>query len=41
LIQKFSAALETVVGDICAGSTGQFIKRLPTASPKHQPKQRA
>ena len=32
LIQKFSAALQTVVTDICDGSTGRFIKRLPMVS---------
>jgi DNA-binding transcriptional LysR family regulator len=41
LIQKFSAALEAVVTEICDGSTGRFIKRLPAVSAKHDPRKRS
>ena len=39
LTQKFSAALQAVVTEICDGSTGRFIKRLPAAG-KQEAKQR-
>jgi DNA-binding transcriptional LysR family regulator len=35
LIQKFSSALQAVVTEICEGSTGRFIKRLPAAPDEH------
>ena len=32
LVEKLRAALHEVVGEICGGTAGRFIKRLPAAS---------